>query len=100
MDEKIYIQFSECGQHIRKWSRKPFDGASANVTQDGLDFLDDWAKSRVDWTLEQANKRYEEIRCLDDPEYRVLLGQNQAYNAMRSFIHGSRSHPTQCDRSV
>jgi len=22
----IYIQFSDCGQHIRKWSRDPFDG--------------------------------------------------------------------------
>jgi hypothetical protein len=25
--ERIYLQFSDCGQHIRKWSRKPFEGA-------------------------------------------------------------------------
>ena len=23
----IYVQFSDCGQHIRKWAREPFDGA-------------------------------------------------------------------------
>lgn len=22
----IYVQFSDCGQHIRKWSREPFEG--------------------------------------------------------------------------
>ena len=25
----IYIQFSDDGQHIRKWTRRPFDGAIA-----------------------------------------------------------------------
>jgi hypothetical protein len=27
----IYIQFSDCGEHIRKWSREPFDGGAAYV---------------------------------------------------------------------
>jgi hypothetical protein len=22
---EIYVQFSDCGQHIRKWSREPFE---------------------------------------------------------------------------
>ena len=22
----IYIQFTTCGQHVRKWSREPFEG--------------------------------------------------------------------------
>ena len=25
--ELAYVQFSDCGQHIRKWSRSPFEGA-------------------------------------------------------------------------
>ncbi len=25
--QTIYIQFSDTGRHIRKWSLKPFDGA-------------------------------------------------------------------------
>lgn len=25
---KIYIQMSDCGQHIRKWSAEPFEGAT------------------------------------------------------------------------
>ncbi|WP_225205057.1 hypothetical protein [Novosphingobium huizhouense] len=26
--ERIYVQFSACGQHIRRWSREPFPFAS------------------------------------------------------------------------
>jgi len=25
----IYLQFSDCGQHIRKWSAEPFEGCLA-----------------------------------------------------------------------
>lgn len=24
----IYVQFSGCGEHIRKWAREPFDGGT------------------------------------------------------------------------
>ncbi len=27
----IHLQFSDCGNHIRKWSREPFDGGVAYV---------------------------------------------------------------------
>ena len=27
----IYIQYSDCGNHIRRWSREPFDGGVAYV---------------------------------------------------------------------
>lgn len=30
----IYVQFSDCGQHIRKWSREPFDGCTEYVNLD------------------------------------------------------------------
>lgn len=25
---RLWLQFSDCGQHIRKWSREPFEGAA------------------------------------------------------------------------
>ena len=31
----IYIQYSACGDHIRKWSREPFDGGVAYVEAPG-----------------------------------------------------------------
>ena len=32
---RIYVQYSDCGNHIRKWSREPFEGgvAYADVSQ-------------------------------------------------------------------
>jgi hypothetical protein len=31
--QTIYLQMSDCGQHIRKWSREPFDGCCDYVLQ-------------------------------------------------------------------
>lgn len=29
MEGVIYVQFSDDGEHIRRWSREPFDGGEA-----------------------------------------------------------------------
>jgi hypothetical protein len=30
----LYVQFSDCGQHIRKWSMEPFEGGVAYLDRD------------------------------------------------------------------
>ena len=35
----IYVQWSDDGQHIRKWSHEPFDGSAAFVDADELNAL-------------------------------------------------------------
>lgn len=55
------------------------------------DELDEWCKRRIA-RLEEPMSRHVMERNdpeLSDPNYRVMLGQSQAYSAMRSFIHGS-----------
>lgn len=32
-DTAIYVQFSDCRQHIRKWSREPFEGGHRFMDQ-------------------------------------------------------------------
>lgn len=55
--------------------------------------LDDWAKTRAELSSEQCAAMLRRGYSLGHPDYRRMLGQNQAYMAMRSYIHGSlRQH--------
>lgn len=56
--------------------------------------MDAWCKKRAEDLRDQSaivlkRNGYK----TDDPAHRVLLGQSQAYHAMRSFIHGARPRP-------
>jgi hypothetical protein len=52
--------------------------------------IDDWARRRQAALVERSNEHIRRGRDLNDPDYRVILGEHRAYMALRSFIHGAR----------
>ena len=58
---------------------------------DAWQVMDDWCLERARRLRERANPHVEKGGSLDDPEFRRLFGQHQAFLAMRSFIHGTRN---------
>lgn len=61
---------------------------------EALSEVDAWCVRRADRISEQANKHILSGKSLNDPGYRMILGEHRAYMAMRSFIHGSlKAHP-------
>lgn len=55
--------------------------------------MDEWCRKRAAVLTERSNQHIRSGRSLDDPDYRLLLGEHRAYLAMRSFIHGSLTAP-------
>lgn len=53
--------------------------------------IDEWCAKRLTNLTERSNQHIKAGRKLDDPDYRLLLGEHRAYMAVRSFIHGSRA---------
>lgn len=54
---EIFIQFSDCGQHIRRWSRFAFDGATAYHTEPVREYVC------------LCGKRVEPHKCPDSMEF-------------------------------
>jgi len=63
------------------------------MADDAVAEMDEWCKRRLAKLLARSNDHIRLGRDLNDPDYRLLLGEHRAYMAMRSFIHGQRLHP-------
>lgn len=53
--------------------------------------MDDWCKQKGGAVTEKALKLRESGCQLEDPSYREMLGQSNAFHRMRAFIHGHRN---------
>lgn len=51
--------------------------------------MDDWCRKQMQALKARSEPHVMSGGDLNDPEYRRLLGQHQAFSRMRSFIHGS-----------
>jgi hypothetical protein len=56
--------------------------------------MDDWCRKRLASLTAHTTPMIMGGMDLDDPEYRRLLGQHQAYHHMRSFIAEMNHTPT------
>ena len=54
-----------------------------------LSDIDDWCVKRQAALRKQMDPYIMGGGNLDDPQYRVQLGEHRAYMAMRSYIHGT-----------
>lgn len=52
--------------------------------------IDAWLKARCEHLSRAMNEHLAGQLSLDDPKYRVMLGQHQAYMTVRSYISGCR----------
>lgn len=52
--------------------------------------MDDWCAKQSQKLIESSNEQILAGVQLADPQYRCLLGQSQAFQRMRSFIHSAR----------
>lgn len=57
---------------------------------DDLAAMDEWCKARSDRLTKRSSLHIMSGRSINDPAYRAMLGEQRAYMAMRSFIHGTR----------
>ena len=56
MSAAVYLQFSDCGQHVRKWSREPFENAEEYHPRSGfLDLGNDPVVYRDHFTVVQLS---------------------------------------------
>lgn len=76
--------------HQPSASAASYTASSQSGVPNAAQLIDDWARRRQAALVERSNEHIRLGRGLNDPDYRVLLGEHRAYMALRSFIHGSR----------
>ena len=52
--------------------------------------MDEWCAARIERLTAKAGEHVMAGRSLEQPRYRMMLGEHRAYSAMRSFISGAR----------
>lgn len=55
--------------------------------------LDDWAKQKSETTANKCHDHLKASKPLNDPCYRMNLGEHRAFQRLRSFIHTHRNNP-------
>lgn len=56
---------------------------------DAIREMDAWCKRRATALCYKAEKHILAGGSLEDPGYRMMVGEHRGYIAMRSYIHGS-----------